>query len=127
MNPGKGKETEFKCLGIQKYLKCDELSNSQKSLLHQLRFRLIHVRANYRHMYDNDIKCLWCLEDETTEHLLSCAKLIDKCNALYKDNVVQFQDIFSDELVKQVRVTKLYEQVLQAREELMKERELLTT
>ena len=77
-------------------------------------------------MYDNDVKCLWCLEDETTEHLLTCVKLIDKCTALYQDNVVQFQDIYSDDLEKQVRVTKLYEQVLKAREELVKERELGT-
>ena len=39
-------------------------------------------------------------------------------------NLVQFEDVYSDELVKQTRATLLYEKVLKVREELLKEREV---
>ena len=123
MSHSKGKETEYDGLSIQKYLKSDKLTTSQKTLLHQLRFKMIRVRANFRHMYNNDVKCLLCGEEETTEHILNCLKLIDNCPSLYHDNVVQFQDIYSEDLEKQIRVTKLYEKVLIVREELLTERE----
>ena len=77
-------------------------------------------------MYNNDVRCLLCGEEETTEHLLNCIKIIDKCPALYHDNVVQFQDIYSEDLTKQIRVTKLYEKVLEVREELVREKDVTT-
>ena len=51
--------------------------------------------------------------------------MIENCPALYHDNVVQFEDIYSSDIVKQIRVTKLYDEVLNIREELMKEKEIL--
>ena len=71
-----------------------------------------------------DVNCLWCEEAENSEHLLSCSKLIENCPELYNDNVVKFEDVYSDELVKQTRATILYEKVLKVREELLKEREV---
>ena len=61
LNHSKGKEAKYDSLSIQKYLKSDQLTTSQKSLLHQLRFKMINVRANYRNMYQ-DVQCRWCDE-----------------------------------------------------------------
>ena len=108
----------YENLSIQKYLKSDELTTSQKSLLHQLRFKMIKVRANYRNMYE-DVQCRWCDEEENQGHILDCAKIMEKCPALFHDNLVKMEDIYSEELVKQIRVTKLCEKVLKVREELL--------
>ena len=67
LNHSKGNEASYDNLGIQKYLKSDQLTTSQKSLLHQLRFKMIKVRANYRNMYE-DVQCRWCDEEENQGH-----------------------------------------------------------
>ena len=36
-----------------------------------------------------------------------CAKIMEKCPSLFYANVVRAEDNYSDELVKQIRVTKL--------------------
>ena len=123
MKYSKGKDAHYKCLRIQNYIKSDKLTTDQKSLLHQLRFRMINIRDNYKNMYQ-DVNCLWCEEVENSEHLLNCSKLIENCPELYNDNVVKFEDVYSDELVKQTRATILYEKVLKVREELLREREV---
>ena len=74
-------------------------------------------------MYNNEVQCILCGEEETTEHILNCIKLIENCPTLYHNNVVHYQDMYSEDLVKQIRVTKLYEKVLIVREELLRERE----
>ena len=58
---------------------------------------MINIRGNYKNMYQ-DVNCLWCEEVENSEHLLSCSN----CPELYVDNVVQFEDVYSDEILMKV-------------------------
>ena len=70
------------------------------------------VKINFRNFY-TDIKCRLCKdEEETQSHLLNCSELIKNFPELYNDMIVKYEDIFSENIKKQHRVTKLYIKLL---------------
>ena len=81
---------------------------------------MINVKENFKSMYQNqNLLCKLCQnENETQYHLLECEKLIEMCSELYNDEIVNSNDIFGD-LPKQIRAAKLYEKVLEVRENLI--------
>ena len=74
---------------------------------------MVMARANFRSMFEN-VQCDLCdLEvTQTTNHLLECPTLIDNCTALYNDQEVQGDDIFSGDLAKQLKATRLFREVI---------------
>ena len=56
-----------------------------------------------------------CNEIDTQEHCLQCAKLWSSSNTV--TNHIQYHDIFSEDLTKQVAVTKLFVSLLEKRED----------
>ena len=115
----KGKEVVYEELRPQKYIKCQELTKNQKSLLYNLRFRMTNAKMNFKNMH-TDTTCSLCKnEDDTIQHYLEYSVLIEHCKDLYNDRIVQYEDIFGS-LKKQSRATKLFEKVLKKREELLK-------
>ena len=114
----KGKEAKFKKLQTQEYIKSDKLTKEQKSLLFNLRFRMIKVKMNFKNMFINNA-CDLCKKDEdTTQHILECEVLINNCSQLYNDRIVRYQDIFGN-IQAQIRAVKLFQNVLKKREELL--------
>ena len=114
------KYLSYNKLETQKYLVSSKFTDENKALLLRLRTRMIDVTDNFKNKYINtDLLCaLKCGEYEDQQHLLDCQVLIDNCEALYDDSIVQYKDLFSSE-AKQLDATKLYCKVLETREKLI--------
>ena len=116
----KGKETQFKKLEKQEYLKSKVLTKKQKSLLFNLRFRMTNMKINFKNMY-TVYTCDLCKEEEDSiQHCLECPVLLNNCSELYNDRIVKFDDLFGS-VVKQVRAVQLFEKILEKREELLEQ------
>ena len=76
------------------------------------------VKANFSSMFD-DISCTNCQMNvpESDSHMLECSKMIELCLTLYNDSETEYLDIFGA-IDSQVRVTKIYEDIFQARKKL---------
>ena len=83
---------------------------------------MVMARANFRSMFEN-VQCDLCdLEvTQTTNHLLECPTLIENCTALYNDEEVHGDDVFSDDIAKQLKATKLFREVLDVKAKLEEE------
>ena len=63
--------------------------------------------------------CSLCkIEYETINHTLNCQVLIGQCTVLNNDRIVTYEDVFEN-TDKQLRAVKLFEKVLEKREELL--------
>ena len=109
---------------LQAYLKSENLTYKQKQLLFSLRTRSINVKTNYKNKYKHsNLFCTLC-EDKVVEsesHLLEC-----KSTKAQLGNIddVEYEDIFSSEISRQEKVTKIFEKVIKLRQNLsMKETE----
>ena len=103
--------TNFK---LQPYLTSDKLTTREKKLLFSLRTRSIDVKRNYKNKFKFNMSCSLCRDDsqeETETHLLECSKIITKINT--KD--VKYEDIFSENIDKQVKITKIFNQVMKTK------------
>ena len=111
----KVKHIVYNSLNMQDYLTQFEMEDAQ------LRSRMIDVRANYRSYYQ-DIYCKNYHKDieETQDYLLECEALLKNCKDLYNDCSTEYEDIFEDS-EKQLRATRLFQAVLEAREALLEE------
>ena len=95
-----------------------KFTDKEKSLLTKLRTRMIDVKTNFKNKYQNSFFCDLCGEHEDQVHLLECQVLIDNCEALYEDSIVEYDDIFCSE-EKQLSAVKLFKQVLETRQKLL--------
>ena len=117
----KGKEIVYSKFEIQKYLKRGKLTTKQKSLLLNLRLRMIELRGNYRVKFQGDLMCRTCgLEEELQSHLLECRTILNRCPELYKDRITKYEDIYG-QIEKQERIVKLFESVMRTRDEILQE------
>ena len=114
----KGKETVHETLEIQEYIKTEKLSKKQKSLLYNLRFRMTKVKMNFKNMFNDKVCDLCKKEDDSLQHCLECTVLLKECPDLYNDRIVRYEDLFGN-LSAQIRAVKLFEKVLEKREELL--------
>ena len=82
-------------------------------MLFKLRTRMIDVKKNFQNFY-KDLNCRLCNSQNVIEdqnHLLDCEPLIMSCSFLYDDMIVNHNDIYSSNLKKQLRATKLFQSV----------------
>ena len=92
-------------LTIQNYLGGTDTSSLESKFLFALRSRMVDLKANYRDKYGDNI-CPCCQDTEDTqEHLLHCEMLQEKSSLV--DTLPTYQDLFSENLVKQVRVCRI--------------------
>ena len=110
----------YKKLQVQKYLVSLKFNIKEKALLTKLRTRMIDVKNNSKNNYQNIMSCDLCGEFEDQKHLLNCKVLIENCEALFNDSIVEYEDIFGTE-IKQLTAVRLYMKVLETREKLLKE------
>ena len=79
------------------------------------------LKSNFKKKYNNNLKCSIKerYEDESQQHLMSNCKLLE-----YKPNFnaskVSYDNIYSKNRKKQNNVTKLYIELLQIRQEILK-------
>ena len=104
---------------IQNYLQTSKLSTKQKKLLFGLRTRSIDVKTNYKNKFKFNMKCRICDDDESIDsekHYLKCSKVIEHFDANNEDiSNATYDDIFSEEIEKQISITKTFELVFKIR------------
>ena len=68
-------------------------------------------------MYQEELNCGLCDDEEiqSDSHLLKCSKLIEMSSKLRENISYEYQDIFSKDVIKQLRVTQLYSEVLRTK------------
>ena len=110
----------FDKLELQKYLKSNStLDNEEKYFLFKLRTRMTQMKMNYKNNF-NVLKCrLGCTDDEEQKHLFECDVLINNCENLENNMTVEYEDIFSTEISKQVKAIKLLSQIWGIRQKLI--------
>ena len=96
---------------MEKYLSSPILSVDQTKFLFHLRTKMLFLRTNYRNMQKDDY-CPLCANNEEKEldnqqHLLQCKMLCSVSDI--QDKKVCYDDIFSNDLCSQAKVTILLE------------------
>ena len=115
-NHKKIKEICYNSLETQKYLTTHMLNNHEVFLLFSLRSRNAKpFKANFSYNKDQTCPMVGCNELDTQEHCLSCSKLWFDENT--QTNTMKYEDIFSEDLLKQVAITQLYASLLERRED----------
>ena len=98
------------------------LFNSESSkLLLALRTRTLNgIKNDFRGLY-SDIKCpLKCGEDDRIEHILECAVIKQHHNTCeVSDYDIKYEDVFSNNTVKQKQTTEMYRQLMEIREQIL--------
>ena len=88
------------------------LNNHEEYLLFSLRSRNAkQFKANFPYNKDQICPMAVCNEIDTQEHCLQFTKLWYPSNTV--TNHIQYQDILSEDLTKQVAVTKLFGSLLE--------------
>ena len=102
----------------QEYLSCSEFTNSDVSLLYNLRCQTVkNIKDNFHNMYQGqDLKCDLCeTENDTQMHILRCTSLMTSRNT-----TVKYDHIFGS-LQEQKAVIVLYSALMEEREGLLEE------
>ena len=119
----KVKDINFSCLkNPQKYLTSKLLNNKMRSLLYNLRSRSVKsIKDNFHKYYKGNVFCpLKCLQVDSQEHLLCCAKVISVLNDDQKTLLgrVKYDDIFGS-VEDQAMVTGVFLFLLKIRTKLL--------
>ena len=101
---------------LQEYLESENLTYKQKQLLFSLRTRSINVKTNYKSKYKHsNLFCTLCDDKlvESESHLLECKSTLEQLGNI---GDARYEDIFSPEISRQEKITKIYEKVLKLRQ-----------
>ena len=103
------------------YLTSPQFTFDNASLLLALRTRTVRgIRNDFGGLYPDKTCPLGCGEMDTLQNILTCAVLKQK--HVSKDmstSEMQYEDIFSSNIVKQQQVTELYRQLLDVRNNIL--------
>ena len=83
-NTSKGSNLKYSELKIQDYFLPNDMSNAQCNLLFSLRSRMVPVKCNFRHSY-NDLSCPVCMDPNQLDnqiHILTCKTLVENENMI---------------------------------------------
>ena len=107
---------------LKEYLTTNRLSTSEKQLLLKLRTRMIPVKCNFPSMYTEDLSCQLCNTNmnESQEHVLLCPSLLT-----HSHDTVMYQDIYDEDLEKQITAVKHWSMLLKNRTIKLNEMKLL--
>ena len=118
------KETHSKMSGLkyrkfelQEYLVSPIFNNESRNLLFRLRTRTVSgVRNDFRGLYPDTSCPLGCGDTDTLQNILTCKPIISQhTRSQISRGSICYEDIFSEDLLKQKQVTELYRQLLQIR------------
>ena len=101
---------------MQDYLLTDNLSTEEKQLLFKFRTQTYPCKANFRRLYEPDLSCPICPEEDRPEHLLNCTSTTQGIDT----NSVQFSDIFGN-LNQQTKIINVLKQIIVNRNLILQE------
>ena len=119
------KSLNLNSFNLQEYLYSDELTTREKKLLFSLRTRSTHVKTNYRNMYKINMQCTLCendSEEESEKHLLKCTKILDNVEDPTEILNASYEQIFSESIGEQIKITKVFSKILKVRNMLLKQK-----
>ena len=101
---------------MQSYLQSEKLTTRQKKYLFRFRTRMIKVSYNY----GNKTVCPLCSsnEDDTQEHLFNCLAIKLISSEVFHIIDEKYEDIFSSNIEKLIKVSKICESAARTRERL---------
>ena len=101
----KGEHLVYGSLQMRSYFKSNAISTEQAKLIFKIRTRMINVKNNYRHSYQ-DLTCpLKCKEMDIQEHLLiNCDKMTFNISKKEYDNFMGQNDEDMVDAIKKVEV-----------------------
>ena len=99
---------------MQNYLKSHMFNNHEASMLISLRSRTIR-EFGAKFPYNINQMCpMGCITEDTPEHILVCDHLKSEET---RNPDIQYEHIFSDNVVEQAAITKLFVTLLERRED----------
>ena len=99
---------------MQDYLLTDNLTTEEKHLLFKFRTNTYPCKTNFRRLYEPDLSCPICFEEDRPEHLLNCTTQgVDTIG-------VKFSDIFGN-INQQTKITKVLKQINENRNIIMQQ------
>ena len=74
--------------------------------------------------YGRKMLCPCCrLHEDNQEEMLNCIILKIKCPELYRQNKEKYKDIFSSDIDKLAKISKIYQKCFEIREEVIDEKQ----
>ena len=119
-NHSKMKNLEYKKFELAKYLNSPLFDHKSAQLLLALRTRTINgIKTDFRSMYA-DVNCpLGCSHTDTIPNILTCPAIQAQVQTgMMALGELKYEDIFSNDTVKQKQVTARYRKYLEIRETL---------
>ena len=89
-------------------------------LLFRLRTSTVNgIRSDYGGLYSDTSCPLGCGDEDTLQNILTCKVLLaNHTGTQLSVRDIQYQDIFSSDIMKQKQVTEMYRQLFQTRNEM---------
>ena len=102
---------------IMPYLNSPLFSNNNRQLLLALRTRTVRgIRSDFGGLYQDKMCPLGCGEIDNLENILTCSVLRQHHRSREITHTdVKYQDIFSSDISKQQKVTEMFSQLLETR------------
>ena len=114
------KHSKMNCIGdsyrTENYSISSNISTEEKQTLFKFRTRMVDVKSNFKSQYGNNLTCYFCSSEDTQLHILSCKEVAGDINM----SGAQYDDIFSDLLIKQEKIAKILNKILKQRNLKMK-------
>ena len=103
------------------YMNNPLFNNNNRELLLALRTRTVRgIRADFKGLYKNTECPLECGDIDTIENVLTCSVLKQfHVSGELSPGDIKYEDIFSNDVQKQQKVTELYSQLLKTRDKIM--------
>ena len=117
----KMRELKYEKFELMQYLNSPLFSNTNRNLLLALRTRTVRgIRKDFRGLYQ-DIHCPFgCLIDDTLQHILQCTVIKQNHTSVeVTQTSAKYEDLFSDDVIKQHNITELYNQLLETRNKIL--------
>ena len=106
------------------YLVDDSFTKTEAHLLFKLRSKTLNLKTNFSQMYSDNLCRICKLFPESQSHLLQCPDIIPKLKLLSNYKEIDENYIYGD-VSKQLKIVKIYTKVLEIREELLEDLEVL--
>ena len=111
----------YKDLKMQKYLKSKEVNKYFAKFIFGLRSRMLDVVANYPNKSKPNL-CTLCKDsnsEDSQQHILKCPKLSE--NEVVDNNCPSYQDLFDEDVSKQLTISRIIETKYRRRKKLIRE------
>ena len=113
----KMKKLNYEKFELMSYMNSPLFNNNNRTLLLALRTRAVRgIRNDFRGLYNDNMCPLECGDVDTIENVLTCRVIKQHHTSNEVTNTTsKYEDIFSNDINKQQKVTELYSQLLEKR------------